>query len=72
MLGHVAKSFKERFRIVSSRQACDSCVSIYIPMYDPSMAVLGVLNPNPTSLYHLRPPFPTLVDLAFDLLLTKM
>jgi hypothetical protein len=24
------------------------------------MAVLGVLKPNPTSLYHLRPPFPTL------------
>jgi hypothetical protein len=30
------------------------------PMKEPSMAVLGVLNPRPTSLYHLLPPFPTL------------
>lgn len=28
------------------------------------MAVLGVLKPRPTSLYHLRPPFPTLFCLA--------
>jgi len=30
------------------------------PMKMPSMAVLGVLKPSPTSLYHLLPPFPTL------------
>lgn len=44
-------------------------------MYEPSMAVLGVLKPNPTSLYHLRPPFPTLVLLLltrFDLALAKI
>ena len=35
-----------------------------IPMYLPSIAVLGVLNPRPTSLYHLLPPRPTLVALA--------
>lgn len=29
------------------------------PMYVPSIAVLGVLKPRPTSLYHLRPAFPT-------------
>ena len=29
-----------------------------IPMYLPSIAVLGVLNPRPTSLYHLLPPLP--------------
>lgn len=32
-----------------------------VPIYVPSMAVFGVLKPRPTSLYHLRPPFPTLV-----------
>jgi hypothetical protein len=35
-----------------------------IPMYFPSIAVLGVLNPRPTSLYHLLPPLPTRLDLA--------
>lgn len=45
----------------------------FIPMYEPSIAVLGVLKPNPTSLYHLRPPFPTLVLLVlFDFWLTKI
>jgi hypothetical protein len=45
---------------------------IDLPMYVPSIAVFGVRKPRPTSLYHLRPPFPTLVDFAFDLLLRKM
>ena len=44
-----------------------------LPTYEPSIAVLGVLKPNPTSLYHLRPPFPTLVLLVlFDFWLTKI
>lgn len=30
-----------------------------VPIYWPSMAVFGVLKPKPTSLNHLRPPFPT-------------
>ena len=29
-----------------------------IPMYFPSIAVLGVRKPRPTSLYHLLPPLP--------------
>ena len=45
----------------------------FIPMYVPSIAVFGVLNPKPTSLYHLRPPFPTLVLLVrLDFWLTKI
>lgn len=43
-----------------------------LPMYVPSMAVLGVRKPNPTSLYHLRPPFPILLLFAFVLWLRKM
>lgn len=43
------------------------------PMYVPSMAVLGVLKPSPTSLNHLRPPFPALVLLVlFAFELTKI
>jgi len=30
----------------------------FLSMYEPSIAVFGVRKPNPTSLYHLRPPFP--------------
>ena len=42
-------------------------------MYVPSIAVLGVLKPRPTSLNHLRPPLPTLLLFAaFDLWLRKM
>lgn len=41
-------------------------------MYWPSMAVFGVLKPRPTSLYHLRPPFPTLVDFFWLLEFKKM
>lgn len=36
------------------------------------MAVFGVRKPNPTSLYHLRPPLPTFDDLTFDLEFKKM
>lgn len=44
-----------------------------VPMYVPSMAVFGVLKPSPTSLNHLRPPFPAFVLFAlFVLVLTKM
>lgn len=43
-----------------------------LPMYVPSIAVLGVRKPNPTSLYHLRPPFPILLLFAFVLWLRKM
>lgn len=42
------------------------------PMYVPSIAFLGVLNPNPTSLYHLLPPFPTLRFAGRVLLARKM
>ena len=42
----------------------------YIPIYEPSIAVLGVLKPSPTSLNHLRPPFPTF-DLDFLTLLLR-
>ena len=42
-----------------------SCRNIWwLPIYVPSIAVFGVLKPRPTSLYHLRPPFPTLVLLV--------
>lgn len=43
-----------------------------IPMYEPSMAVLGVLKPSPTSLYHRRPPFPTRLFFFLILVLRKM
>ena len=44
-----------------------------VPMYVPSIAVFGVLKPSPTSLYHLRPPLPTLVLLVrLVFWLTKM
>jgi len=36
------------------------------------MAFFGVLNPRPTSLYHLRPPLPTFDDLTLDLEFKKM
>jgi hypothetical protein len=42
------------------------------PIYVPSMAFLGVLKPNPTSLYHLLPPFPTLRFAGRVLLARKM
>ena len=46
---------------------------LLVPMYVPSIAVFGVLNPSPTSLNHLRPPFPTLLLLALlTFELTKM
>lgn len=46
---------------------------IFVPMYVPSMAVFGVLKPSPTSLNHLRPPFPAFVLLAlFAFVFTKM
>lgn len=35
------------------------------------MAVFGVLKPRPTSLYHLRPPFPTLLLLLLDFAFAK-
>ena len=48
-------------------------ISEIVPMYVPSIAVFGVLKPNPTSLYHLRPPFPTLVlFVRFVFWLTKI
>ena len=43
----------------------------YVPMYWPSMAVLGVRKPRPTSLYHLRPPLPGRADLTLVVLLRK-
>ena len=33
----------------------------HVPMYEPSIANLGVRKPSPTSLYHRRPPLPTLL-----------
>lgn len=46
---------------------------LVVPMYEPSIAVFGVLKPKPTSLYHLRPPLPTFVLLVrFVFWLTKM
>lgn len=42
-----------------------------IPMKLPSMAALGVRNPRPTSLYHLRP-WPTFLLLALVFELRKM
>ena len=50
-----------------------SSAEVDSPMYEPSMAFLGVLKPNPTSLYQRRPPLPTfLLFVIFDLLLRKM
>lgn len=46
-------------------------VRLDLPIYSPSIAVLGVRKPRPTSLYHRRPPLPGRVLLALTLLLRK-
>lgn len=54
----VVKYLRWIFYWVTSQEVC---MLVYIPIYVPSIAVFGVRKPNPTSLYHLRPPFPILV-----------